>query len=82
MEAKKGNRRLSVLLLKSERMNDMSENTFEAMKKLSDEQLEKSAGGSHISYIICCTCGRQIPIRTPSLNYNRCPYCNGKARNI
>jgi len=56
------------------------ENNDKVLEKLEDAKLDKTSGGAHISYIVCCTCGYEIPLN--ALHGNICPRCRCKARNI
>lgn len=54
------------------------------MENLDDKDMETAAGGAHITYLVCCTCGNQVHINGPMINgyYNNnvCPICHGRLK--
>ena len=57
----------------------------ENLEQASDDALDAASGGGggKINYVICCTCGAQVPTNHPTgayYNNNICPYCHGRLK--
>ena len=53
------------------------------LENVNDAMLEDVAGGSKLNYVICCTCGAQVPTNRPTGAYydnNICPFCHGRIK--
>ena len=55
----------------------------ENLEHVKDAMLEDVAGGGNITYVVCCTCGAQVPANHPTGVYyynNICPFCHGRIK--
>lgn len=53
------------------------------LENVNDAMLEDVAGGGKINYVVCCTCGAQVPTNRPTgpyYNNNICPFCHGRIK--
>lgn len=55
----------------------------ENLEHVKDAMLEDVAGGANLNYVVCCTCGAQVPANHPTGVYyynNICPFCHGRIK--
>ena len=55
----------------------------ENLEHVKDAMLEDVAGGGNLNYVVCCTCGAQLPTNHSAGAYyynNICPFCHGRIK--